>query len=375
MDDKDSLEIVLVQLAKLFIHGTDQDIRLFIARIIRKYRNSITYPHLSQSLNKLLQDRPEGRSGVLRSGEKSSPQETDLPACLLGPSTDKITTQLVFSEELQNQFTQILQEFKLIERLKSKGIKPSSSMIFIGAPGVGKTLSAHWLSEQLSIPLYILDLASVMSSFLGQTGLNLKQAISYAKSQPSILLLDEIDALAKKRSDETDVGELKRIVNVLLQEIEDWPAGCILIAATNHSELVDPALWRRFDHIIHFPLPNEQLILQSFPIFFEDDFSVFESFQDILTILFEDKSYSDIKREVLNFRRQLIVNDSKPEEIIFNFVQDTIIDRKKRIEIAKVMTTKSLWSQHKISELTGVSRDTLRKHTKKDIAKAGVLDA
>lgn len=364
MDETNTIEADIVQLSKLVIQGTDQDVRLFIARIIRKYKKSSLYPNLSEKLDQLLQNRPEGRSGVLRAIDNSSAKENELPSCLYGPLNSEKATQLVFSKEIETQFIQIVKEYNSIDSLMEKGIEPSSSLVFVGEPGVGKTLTAHWLSEQLSIPLFIVDLASVMSSFLGQTGLNLKQAISYAKSQPSVLLLDEIDAIAKRRSDATDVGELKRIVNVLLQEIENWPAGCILIAATNHPELVDPALWRRFDHIIHFPLPDEQSILKALPIFFENDYTLFKPFNDILTLLFSDKSYSDIKRAIYNFRRQLVVFDLDPKDIIFTYVQENVTDRKKRIEISKKMIAKKKWSQHKISEITGVSRDTLRKYEK-----------
>jgi hypothetical protein len=97
----------------------------------------------------------------------------------------------------------------------------------------------------------VLDLIVVMSSYLGKTGNNLRSALDHAKANEAILLLDEIDAIAKRRSDESDVGELKRLVTVMLQEVDDWPDTDLLLAATNHPELVDPALWRRFDAELH----------------------------------------------------------------------------------------------------------------------------
>src|SRR5690606_32775240 len=105
-------------------------------------------------------------------------------------------------------------------------------------------------------PLLILDLASVMSSYLGRTGTNLRHVLDYAKSLDCVLLLDELDAIAKRRDDRGEIGELKRLVTVLLQQIDDWPPKSLLIAATNHADLLDPALWRRFDVTLEFPIPD-----------------------------------------------------------------------------------------------------------------------
>lgn len=95
-----------------------------------------------------------------------------------------------------------------------------------------------------------------MSSFLGRTGKNIRAVLDYARSQDSVLLLDEFDAIAKRRDDATDIGELKRLVTVLLQAIDEWPASGVLIAATNHPELLDPAVWRRFEGVVTFPAPS-----------------------------------------------------------------------------------------------------------------------
>jgi len=115
---------------------------------------------------------------------------------------------------------------------------------------------ASWLADQLDLPLVTLDLAAILSSLLGSTGRNVKSALDYAKSGSCVLLLDEFDALAKRREDDTDVGELKRIVNVILIERDRWPETSLLVAATNHPQLLDPAVGRRFDLGIELPLPS-----------------------------------------------------------------------------------------------------------------------
>lgn len=118
-------------------------------------------------------------------------------------------------------------------------------------------MTAHWLARELEIPLVVLDLATSISSYLGKTGANLRRILNYARSAPCVLLLDEFDAIAKRRDDQSDVGELKRIVNVLLKELENWPFHSVVYAATNHQEMIDPAMQRRFDLVVDMPLPGQ----------------------------------------------------------------------------------------------------------------------
>lgn len=120
-------------------------------------------------------------------------------------------------------------------------------------------MTASYVAARLGLPLIALDLVTVMSSLLGQSGQNIRRAIDHARSTPCVFLLDEVDAIAKRRDDAADVGELKRIVNMLLLELDRWPSTSLLIAATNHPELLDRALWRRFDVVIEIPLPDEEM--------------------------------------------------------------------------------------------------------------------
>lgn len=166
--------------------------------------------------------------------------------------------QPILEEETMSELKNFISERFQIEKLILEDVTPPNSLLFVGDPGVGKTYTARWLSHELNIPLVTMDLATSISSYLGRSGQNIKNIFDYARSFPSILLLDEIDAIAKRRDDASDLGELKRLVNVLLKELETWPSHSVVIAATNHPDLLDKAIWRRFDRTINFKLPNSE---------------------------------------------------------------------------------------------------------------------
>lgn len=159
----------------------------------------------------------------------------------------------VWPPEIQMSLLALVEEWTNAGKLIEAGLAPSRTVLLSGPPGVGKTLSAAYLAEQLNLPLVTLNLAATVNSLLGKTGNNLTKVLSHARAQPCVLLLDEFDALAKRRDDGQDVGELKRVVNVLLQAIDEWPATSLLVAATNHEELLDRAIFRRFDFWLRFP--------------------------------------------------------------------------------------------------------------------------
>lgn len=181
--------------------------------------------------------------------------DSKLPLVRIDP-VDMPRAEPVLTERLQEQVERLIREHLSADRLLAAGFAPAKSVLLSGPPGVGKTMTAGWLAYRLGLPLLTLDLASVMSSYLGKTGANVRAVLSHAQEQPCVLLLDEFDAIAKRRDDDSDVGELKRLVTVILQTIDDWQPTSLLVAATNHSDLLDPAVWRRFDVNLQFELPN-----------------------------------------------------------------------------------------------------------------------
>lgn len=143
------------------------------------------------------------------------------------------------------------------DRWKAAGVATPNRLLIYGPPGTGKTSIAGQVAFDLGLPLITTRSDTLVSSLLGQTSRNIRQVFDYAQSQPCVLFLDEFDALAKNRADVREIGELQRVVIALLQNIDALPTSTILIAATNHENLLDPAIWRRFEHTIRISLPAE----------------------------------------------------------------------------------------------------------------------
>jgi len=156
------------------------------------------------------------------------------------------------AEAIERLIAARLQASALIEA----GIEPPRTLLLTGPPGVGKSMTAAALAARLELPLIGVELAALMSSFLGKTGQNLARLLEHARGVSCVLFLDEFDAVAKRRDDLTEIGELKRLVNMLLLELDRWPSTGLLIAATNHPQLLDPAVERRFDVIVDLPKPG-----------------------------------------------------------------------------------------------------------------------
>lgn len=361
----------LAQLGRLALAEQTEDVRLFVARLVRKYRSEA--PELAEQLSLFLRTKNARSTAPLRkavqgpdSARQPLPVDDESRLSLLRVFKDAPDREPpLLSAALEESLGQLIQERRQADRLTSMGLVPTRSAIFVGQPGVGKTLTARWLASQLGVELYVLDLTAVMSSLLGRSGNNLRAALDFAKRTPCVLLLDEIDAIAKRRSDDADVGELKRLVTVILQEVDEWPPTGLLLAATNHPELIDPALWRRFDLVVEFKLPELPAVKTAVKRFLGPDFALFGRWLDILAFAFSGESFSDIERDIQRFRRAVALGTASDAELIEEFIRSRALslDHQGRIDMAILLAKQTRLSQHAISDITGVSRDTIRKYT------------
>ncbi|MDR1405095.1 MAG: ATP-binding protein [Candidatus Methanoplasma sp.] len=182
-------------------------------------------------------------------------QESRLPmADAYYPHNDSI--DVILNSSANNQIEKFITYTRNTNKLLNSGITVPNSIILFGPPGCGKSRAATYISDRTKLPLVTARLDTMISSYLGSTSKNIRAIFEYAKSTPCILFLDEFDAIAKVRDDNNELGELKRVVNSLLQNIDRLKNGSIIVAATNHEHLLDPAVWRRFGFKINVDLPD-----------------------------------------------------------------------------------------------------------------------
>ncbi len=187
----------------------------------------------------------------------SLPRDPDRDAALVEVrDLERQRDEIVLSADLNRKLDRTINEFRNRDALAKHGLVPRSRLLFVGPPGCGKTLAADVLATELSLPLVYARFDGIVSSFLGETATNLRRVFSYAAKAPSLLFFDEFDTIGKRRDDDHEVGELKRVVGSFLQILDSYPRDRLVVAATNHEGLLDEALWRRFDDVLVFPRPT-----------------------------------------------------------------------------------------------------------------------
>ncbi len=242
-------------LLRSYTHGDDRGFRDAAEEVIadeRRKRHDVLADQLEAILGDSARSRPAQVSSLrpLPKGRENSD--------LLSIRQPRASLHdVVLSTEAEPVVVSVLNEFRQRSALRAHGLAPRSNLLFVGPPGCGKSLTAEALAGELGLAVARVELASVVSSYLGETAKNLEQIFAFIRSGSWVLLFDEFDMLACERGERSDHGELKRVVAVLLQLIEDVASDSLIIATTNHPRLLDFALWRRFDEIIGFDLPGK----------------------------------------------------------------------------------------------------------------------
>lgn len=345
-----------VHLARLALSGRLDDVAALSRRVLRGI--SGRRQDLASSVDAVLELATSVASPVRRVLPLPVDAESRLEL-LRREEVPEIPTEPTWQPSVYAVLEAVVEERRREEELKEAGVMPTRSLLFVGPPGVGKTLSARWIAKKVERPLLTLDLAAVMSSYLGKTGNNIRVVLDYARQAPNVLLLDEFDAIAKRRDDVAEVGELKRLVTVLLQAVDDWPSDGLLVAATNHPELLDPAVWRRFERVVEFPQPGPEEIERHLRTLFHGH----QVDTALLTAVLSGRSYADVTRFVNEARRAAIVQKTPVEEVVSRQVVEVArtarMDLRLRVASALDRAGKS---QREVSVLTGLSRDTIRRH-------------
>jgi SpoVK/Ycf46/Vps4 family AAA+-type ATPase len=167
---------------------------------------------------------------------------------------------LVLPDVVRRAVSELVEEQQRADLLRSRGVEPRHRVLFVGPPGTGKTSLAEAVAEAAAVPLFLVRYELMIGSYLGETAARLKRVFDYARTTPCVLFFDEFDALARSRDEVGEHNELRRVVNSLLIFIEQIAPSGFLIAATNLDQHLDPAIWRRFDEVIWFELPDIAMI-------------------------------------------------------------------------------------------------------------------
>ena len=222
--------------------------------------------------------------------------------------------QVILSKYSQEAVTNFIESYKHRDSLQELGLGTNNSLLLYGPPGCGKTTVAQFISSMTGLPLVTARLDGLVSSLLGSTAKNIRKVFDYASNRECILFLDEFDVIAKLRDDKNELGELKRVVNSLIQNIDEFSEDSILIAATNHHKLLDPAVWRRFNFVVALEKPQLEevnLLLLNILEGKETNFlSNPKKFNLVVNALY-GLSHADIKTIVTNALRSAVLSEEK----------------------------------------------------------------
>jgi len=329
-------------LRKLFLshrRGNNEEFRSAALEIIADEEKKNNH-HLAKDLlriiennNSILPSKPLslGNGGTL-------PRDRERQTLLVDVrKTDHRMQDILLSSESKAAVETVLQEYRRSELLQVHGMRPSTKLLFCGPPGCGKTLCSEIIASELGLPLLYTRFDAIVSSYLGETAANLRKVFDYAASGKWVVLFDEFDAIGKARDDVNEHGELKRVVNSFLQLLDGFYSPSILIAATNHEQLLDPALWRRFDEVLFFPRPtvHEIRVLLTMKL---KNFPHRELNLNDAASRFKGLSHADVERVCFDAIKATILKDQ--DSVNQEIFEKALRHHKERMNIAEDATSR-----------------------------------
>jgi SpoVK/Ycf46/Vps4 family AAA+-type ATPase len=347
----------LFHLVRLGMLGNGRQFAAMARKIARRLKRD--EDAVGDSLLTVIADEERAGQSVLRKVTRpvAEPQSEESSLLIRGPIT--LDNEPVLPPDVKNQIEQIVVEHTKQGALSKAGLVPIRSALFLGAPGVGKTMTAHWIAHRLNLPIYTLDLSHLSSSLLGKTGSNIRSAFDFVARNRAVLLVDELDAVAKGR-DQEDIGEAKRIVTVLLQQMDHLAPGCLVIGASNHGELLDRAIWRRFEMIVEFPSATPETAQKVAKNFLGE--SANEQIVALVAKIMDGRPLSEVSTLLQHsLKRKILFDEPVLDNIVREYDSTTgRSDKSSKRELAKALLDSGI-SQRQASQITGLARETIRK--------------
>ncbi|WP_136513994.1 AAA family ATPase [Geomonas edaphica] len=251
---------LIKRLFKAVSKGSDTELLFSCKKIIESERQK-GHSVLAASLEKILESRDISKGSTKNLAKLPTSRRHNDPLVVV-MSREELRHHMILNADVDSRFTRVEKEFAARDRLAKFGFSYKKKVLLYGPPGCGKTLGAERLAWNTGLPLIKVRFDAMISSYFGESASNLRNIFDTVKDVPSLLFLDECDFIAKSRNISNDVGEIPRIVNTLLQLLDDYNAPGLLVAATNLDKMLDKAIFRRFDDVFEVPMPTYMENLQ-----------------------------------------------------------------------------------------------------------------
>lgn len=240
------------------LNGDKERVRIYAASAMAEERAK-EHHHAADRIGALLDAGREGRASSGAAAATVLPAETPT---LHTKNPTRPLSDLILPAEQRTQIQELVLEQQHATQLREHGLNPRNRVLLKGPPGNGKTTLAEAIATELGVPFHVVHYEDVISSFLGETAGRLEKTFTAASGSPCVLFFDEFDVVAKERSDAQETGEIKRLVSTLLLQMDRLPDHMVFVAATNHANLLDSAVWRRFDLTFEMQSPNVEDAMQ-----------------------------------------------------------------------------------------------------------------